>query len=321
MSFSRSAASSSGHRQRSAGAEQVDLEDQQVVVGLVIQHVIERRVGGDAAVPIMLALDYDGGKARRQRAGRHDVLGADLLAEPLELDIVEIAEIARGHADRADAEPGLQVVDAVEIDQPLQRLAQRRGVVIALRLRAALRPQRRRRNARGEEAGHAEGGDQGGAGLVEQRALAVAADDRIPRHRRRNHLPEFLQPLDALSRLVAGDDRGVDGADRDAGNPVRLEIAMAQRLIGAGLVGAERAAALQDEHALRLRGRRCGWRIGRISIMTFRRSEYRNNAPWRQFAMASIGEAVEAELMPGLSRGSVDARMSVQNTLYLVFGA
>src|SRR5882757_178170 len=45
----------------------------------------------------------------------------------------------------------------------LQRRAQGRGVVIALRLRAALRPQRRGRKPRREESGHAEGGDQGGA--------------------------------------------------------------------------------------------------------------------------------------------------------------
>ena len=67
-----------------------------------------------------------------------------------------------------------------------------------------------------------------------------------------------------FSRLVAGDDRGIDGADRDAGDPVRLEIEVTQRLIGAGLIGAERAAALQNQHALRLRGRRCWRGIGMI---------------------------------------------------------
>ncbi len=131
----------------------------------------------------------------------------------------------------------------------------RRGVVIALRLRAARRPQRRRRNARREEAGHAEGRDQRGAGFVEQRARAVARGDRIPRHRRRHHLPEFLEAIDALVGLVAGDDRGIDGADRDARDPFRFEPGAAQRLKGAGLIGAERAAALQHQHALRFGGR------------------------------------------------------------------
>ncbi len=73
-------------------------------------------------------------------------------------------------------------------------------------------------------------------------------------------LPEFFQPRDALFRFVAGDDRGVDGADRNSGDPIGLEIMVAQRLIGAGLVGTKRAAALQDQDVLRLRGR---WRLDR----------------------------------------------------------
>src|SRR3954447_23107916 len=98
----------------------------------------------------MLALDLDGRKSGRQRAGRHDVLRTDFLAEFSELEIVEIFEIARGHANRADAARLLQLVDAVEVAQPLQRLLQGRGVVVALRLRASWRPQRCRRNPRRE---------------------------------------------------------------------------------------------------------------------------------------------------------------------------
>ncbi len=87
------------HRQQAPRAEQIDLEDQEILAGLLVQHVIQRRVGGDAAVPVMLAFDDDGGKTRRQRAGRHDVFRPDFLAQFLEFVIVEIAEIARGHAD------------------------------------------------------------------------------------------------------------------------------------------------------------------------------------------------------------------------------
>jgi hypothetical protein len=42
--------------------------------------------------------------------------------------------------------------------------------------------------------------------------------------------------------------------------------------------------------------------------------------PWRQFAMTSISTAAEPRSRP-VYRGPADARMSVQNTLYLVFGA
>src|SRR6266403_5671894 len=46
------------YRQRPARAEQIDLEDQQVVPDAFIQHIVERRVGGDAAVPEMLAFYF-----------------------------------------------------------------------------------------------------------------------------------------------------------------------------------------------------------------------------------------------------------------------
>src|SRR4051794_35567092 len=179
-------------RQVAAGAEEIDLEDQEVTIELSIQHVIERRIGSDAAVPIMLALDHDGRKSGRQRAGSHDVLGTDLLAELLELVIVEIFEVPRGDPDRSDRQARLEIIDAVEIDQTLQRLLQRRGVVIAFRLRTARRPERRRRNPRREEARYAEGRDQRSAGGVEQLAAVIALADWLPRHRRRDHLPEFL---------------------------------------------------------------------------------------------------------------------------------
>ena len=190
--------------------------------------------------------------------------GPIFLPSFLNADIVEISEVAGCHADGADGKPHLQVVDAVEVDQVFQRLLQRRGVVIAQRLRAALRPQRRGRKPRREKSGHAEGRDQGGAGFVEQRTRAVARRDRIPGHRGRHHVPEFLEPIDAFRRGVTGDDRGIDGADRNARHPFRLEAGTAQRLEGAGLIGAERAAALQHQHALRINGFRCGRGVGTI---------------------------------------------------------
>ena len=42
----------------------------------------------------------------------------------------------------------------------------------------------------------------------------------------------------------------VDGADRDAGDPVGMQVRLGERLIDAGLVGAERAATLQQQHGL-----------------------------------------------------------------------
>ena len=62
--------------------------------------------------------------------------------------------------------------------------------------------------------------------------------------------PELLQPAEALRRLVAGNQGAVDRTDRGADDPIRLDAALGQRLIDAGLIGAERAAALKHQHGL-----------------------------------------------------------------------
>jgi hypothetical protein len=75
--------------------------------------------------------------------------------------------------------------------------------------------------------------------LVERMALA-------------HSLPEFAQALHPLVRFVARDDCAFYGADRRANHPVGLDAAFHERLIDAGLVGAECAAALQHQHHLLL---------------------------------------------------------------------
>lgn len=61
----------------------------------------------------------------------------------------------------------------------------------------------------------------------------------------RDEVPELLEPVDAPLRRVAGDQRGVDGADRHAGDPVDLLVALVRAGVDAGLVGAQGAAPLQ----------------------------------------------------------------------------
>src|SRR6516164_7050103 len=113
------------------------------------------------------------------------------------------------------------------------------------------RPQRRWRNPRREEAGNPEGRDNCRTCLVENRAGAIPLAERLPGNRCRRHLPEFLEPVDTLFRTIAGNDRGVDGADRDSCDPFRLKTVMAKRLKGTRLIGTKRTAALENEHALR----------------------------------------------------------------------
>src|ERR1019366_9399617 len=55
------------------------------------------------------------------------------------------------------------------------------------------------------------------------------------------------QPRDALLRRVAHDQRRIDGANRNAGDPIWMQIGLRQRLIDTRLIGAKSAAALQDK--------------------------------------------------------------------------
>ena len=63
-------------RQLPARVPQVDLEGQHVDVVLVPRKPLERRVRHEAAVPIILAIDFDGGKSWGQCGARHYVRGS-----------------------------------------------------------------------------------------------------------------------------------------------------------------------------------------------------------------------------------------------------
>src|SRR5262245_1712046 len=135
-------------RQLAARAPQVDLEYERVQAGIALHHPLQRRVRDETAVPIELAIHLDGGTARRQRSARHDVFGPDRVGRR-----IEIHEVAAANIDRADAESHLAGIDAIEVDKPLQRAAQRGGVVPAGGLHRPRRGEIRRRQSRGEESG------------------------------------------------------------------------------------------------------------------------------------------------------------------------
>ena len=63
-----------------------------------------------------------------------------------------------------------------------------------------------------------------------------------PRAVGRHLRPKFAQPIDSVIRRIACDDGGVDGADRYAGNSIRINSGLAQRLVDTGLVGAKGTA-------------------------------------------------------------------------------
>ncbi len=77
------------------------------------------------------------------------------------------------------------------------------------------------------------------------------------RQRQTESVPEGLEFGDAIFRGIAGNDRRIDGADRDAGDPVGPNALGVQHFVDAGLIGAQGAAALQNKNGLAV-GQTCG---------------------------------------------------------------
>ena len=187
-----------------------------------------------------------GGRPGGQRTARHDVLGADRLRGR-----VEVLHVAGQHLDGADAQADRAGVEQIEIDQFVQRGIERRGIVDADRLGRAGRHENARaaRAARRSRARPIKRGNRR-AGLVEHFARIVVVGEGPGGEAARHLFPERAQSLAATLGRIAGDDGRVDGADRDAGNPARHVAGLGQRGIRAGLISAERSAALQHENRL-----------------------------------------------------------------------
>jgi len=69
----------------------------------------------------------------------------------------------------------------------------------------------------------------------------------VEQHLGRDLLPKGAQFFEPCLGGVAGDQGGVDRADRNSGDPIGMQVRLGQPLIHAGLEGAERAAPLQDQ--------------------------------------------------------------------------
>ena len=120
--------------------------------------------------------------------------------------------------------------------------------------------QERRRHARREEAGRAAEQDAQRPQLIDGGVHVLAVDVETGKDIGDAEIwlghgfPECAQLLNAPFRRIAGDDGCVHGADRDAGDPIRMQVRLRQRLIDAGLICAKSASSLQDQRdALELR--------------------------------------------------------------------
>src|SRR5262249_52767588 len=104
-------------------------------------------------------------------------------------------------------------------DQLGERLCEWRGRVEtgAVSSERIVRAEKSQRIGLEESRNSAEQGRPIGCGVGEPRPVR-----QTPEFLALHAAPEFLQPVEAMLALVAGDQAGVDGADRGADDPVRI---------------------------------------------------------------------------------------------------
>jgi hypothetical protein len=75
----------------------------------------------------------------------------------------------------------------------------------------------------------------------------VGNAERIEKKLGRDLLPKSAQLFEPRLGCIAGDQRRIDRADRNSGNPIGMQVRLGQPLIHAGLKGTERSAPLQHQ--------------------------------------------------------------------------
>ncbi len=78
--------------------EKVHLECESAPPREIVEHMLEWRIRNQTAIPVMLAVDFDWGKSRRERRAGHDMLGKNA-----GFGTIEIGEPACSNVYRADA--------------------------------------------------------------------------------------------------------------------------------------------------------------------------------------------------------------------------
>lgn len=112
----------------SFGAEEIDHHAEGIEPGSVVEHGVDGRVAHHAAIPVQLAVDLHRRERRGQGQAGQDVLHTDGFA-----GVVEIADLAGADVHGAETESGLAGVDAIEVDEPVERPVDRKAVVVAER--------------------------------------------------------------------------------------------------------------------------------------------------------------------------------------------
>src|SRR3954470_6859393 len=146
---------------------------------------------------------------------------------------VEISHFARAYMRSADGQARRAPVDEVEIDQFAERLLQRSGRIISGPLSAeGIIVAGMGQRIGPEESRYSVGHGRPISELFVEAGKHIA---KIPERILLHPLPEFPQARQTVLRRVAGNQTGIDGANRGADDPVRLDARLMQRLIDAGL--------------------------------------------------------------------------------------
>src|SRR5262245_57610353 len=143
---------------------EIDLEGERVSPRPAIEHPLQGRVGNEATIPIILAIDLGGRKAGWQRAAGDDMRRGDPMGGGIEID-----EITGPHVDRADAQARAATIDTIKVNEALKRGLQRRYIIVADRVSTGDFPRHPRWKSGREEIWGAEQHDAERTGLVEQR--------------------------------------------------------------------------------------------------------------------------------------------------------
>ena len=149
---------------------------------------------------------------------------------------------------RPHRQPHRARVDAVKVHQPLKCGLERRGVVVTDGLQRTARLKRRRRKTRLKKAGNPKQQGLRGAAFIQGFTCAPWRCDQRSRSTRRHQVPELPQTRHPGRRRVAGDQGRVDGTDGNSRHPGGRAVALGEGLEHPGLVGTQRAAALEHQN-------------------------------------------------------------------------
>src|SRR5262245_46009216 len=213
------------------------------------------------------------------------------------LAAVEVAHLARAHVRGADRQARRAAFDERKVDQLGERLREwrRRVEAGAVASERIVRAEKSQRIGLKESGNAAEQGRPIGCGVGEPRPVR-----QTPEFLTLHAAPEFLQPVEAMLALVAGDQAGVDGADRGADDPVRIiPVSFSPALSTVSTLAPARVLHSPTRFVLSLPGQSAGERFHPLpTVETARREDGQSCALIRRQIHNSLNCLVQSNTVP-----------------------